>query len=449
MLLKIRVSNFLSFEKLTEFSMIPSSRVSGLSGHIIKTTETPLLKYGVIYGANAAGKSNLVEIFKFIKRCVQFRVIVSCEEEFCKNSEANKNRESLFEIQFTLNGRYYAYGFTLLLNEQEVRKEWLYKLDKDAEIKKIFEWEKGKKPVIEQSLLNSDFNRFKTYLDDFDETANTLFLHVMNKDKRYDQGTKIYVFREVFSWITSKIVVVKPDTALKSFEYYDDQASISTINSLIKIFDTGITKVEMIEITLEELRKELAKPVFEHVLSNYRLIKEQGMAGIIAVSMRSNQTFIRITAVKGGEPKITTLSLKHGSAFYKFKYSEESDGTKRLFELLDMLLSASEDVIYVVDEMERSLHPKLTRKFLELFGQRHYNKCAQLVFTTHESTIMDLKLFRRDEIWFVERDNKNNSSVYSLEKFKERYDKQLSKAYLDGRYGAIPVFSSFNFDEGE
>ncbi len=107
-----------------------------------------------------------------------------------------------------------------------------------------------------------------------------------------------------------------------------------------------------------------------------------------------------------------------------------------------------EDVVYIVDELERSLHPKLTERFLELFSERHKEHKIQLIFTTHEASIMDQQLFRRDEIWFVERNEENNSRIYSLDRFKERYDKKLSKAYLEGRYGAIPVFKRFAFRKG-
>ena len=107
------------------------------------------------------------------------------------------------------------------------------------------------------------------------------------------------------------------------------------------------------------------------------------------------------------------------------------------------------DIVYVVDELERSLHPKLTERFLQLFMQLHEKERMQLLFTTHESSIMDQSIFRRDEIWFVERNADNASVIYSLDRFKERYDKVLSKAYLEGRYGAIPVFSTFEFREEE
>ena len=163
------------------------------------------------------------------------------------------------------------------------------------------------------------------------------------------------------------------------------------------------------------------------------------------MSWRTAENFFNIKIVGNGEPEISTLILKHGKSFFDFDFSEESDGTKRLFDLIDMLMTPREDVIYVVDELERSLHPKLTEHFLELFMDAHEGSRVQILFTTHEDSIMDQRLFRRDEIWFVERDSGNASNIYSLDRFKERYDKVLSKAYLEGRYGAIPVFRQFAF----
>lgn len=121
----------------------------------------------------------------------------------------------------------------------------------------------------------------------------------------------------------------------------------------------------------------------------------------------------------------------------------------KLSILLDILISNEKNKIYVIDELERSLHPKLTYKFLELFFEHLKENNTQLIFTTHESTIMDQELLRRDEIWFVERNKDNVSHLYSLDRFKERYDKKLSKAYLEGRYGAVPVLKNFSDKVGE
>ena len=112
-----------------------------------------------------------------------------------------------------------------------------------------------------------------------------------------------------------------------------------------------------------------------------------------------------------------------------------------------MILTDRPDSLFVVDELERSLHPKLTEHFLKTFMKAHENAKMQLVFTTHEDSIMDQTLFRRDEIWFIERDDHNSSHIYSLDRFKERYDKKLKEAYLEGRYGAIPIFKQFSFSE--
>ena len=162
----------------------------------------------------------------------------------------------------------------------------------------------------------------------------------------------------------------------------------------------------------------------------------------VHMTWRAAEGFFNIRVQENAEPEITTLVLEHGKSSFDFSFSEESDGTKRLFDLIDMLLTDRPDTLFVVDELERSLHPKLTEHFLEKFMEAHENVRMQLVFTTHEDAIMDQSLFRRDEIWFVERDADNASRIYSLDRFKERYDKKLSKAYLEGRYGAIPVFKN-------
>ena len=450
MLVKVIVDNFLSFNRETELTMIPSNKTRKKPEHKINVKSTPMLKYAVIYGANAAGKSNLIQAFQFIKYCVKKAVPIDAVDKFCKTNENNSNRPSLFELQFTVGGKFYAYGFSLVLNTRTIESEWLYELYQNGSQKTLFERKKGKKPVIgkELGLTISDKAKLSTYLEDFDEKSNSLFLTTMNQGKKYAKNSKILFFKDVYQWICKNLIIVTPNTSLRSFEYYYDDASLSLINDLIKTFDTGITEVEIVQTTMEELSKELPQPIYEDILDDIKNRAEDERSVNFKISMRSDRCFFNIEVKKGQEPKITTISLKHGESFYNFKYKEESDGTRRIFDLLDMLLNKSDDTVYIVDEMERSLHPKLTSKFIELFDQIHRTKNMQLIFTTHEASIMDQELFRRDEIWFVERDNENTSSVYSLDRFKERYDKKLSKAYLEGRYGAIPVFKSFRF-EGE
>ncbi len=449
MLVKILINNFLSFEGETELTMIPSNKTTKKAEHKISVKSTSLLKYAAIYGANAAGKSNLVEAFKFIQYCVLKAIPARATTMFCKSKEDNSYNPSTFEIQFTTNGKFYAYGFSLILKERKIISEWMYELYQNGSAKTLFERVQDKKPKIGENvtLESNDNLKMQTYLEDFDENSNTLFLSFMNRDKKYTSSSKLSFFKDVFNWIKDSLDVCTPQTSLISFEYYYNEASLSIINELIKTFDTGISEVSIDEISKDELKKELPEPIFYSLMEDLKKKFEDEGVEKFKVSMRSNNSFFNIESLDNGELKVTTIKLKHGNSFYDFKFREESDGTRRLFELIDILLNKSENKVYVIDEMERSLHPKLTAKFIELFDQMHPKQKIQLIFTTHESSIMDQELFRRDEIWFVERNKNNNSNIYSLDKFKERYDKKLSKAYLEGRYGAIPVFTSFEFKE--
>ena len=191
----------------------------------------------------------------------------------------------------------------------------------------------------------------------------------------------------------------------------------------------------------------IPKEVLSEILNSFKKQMQMTSLSQLKMTWRISDGFFNVRLLDAGEPETTTLVLKHGKSLFDFSFKEESDGTKRLFDLMDMLMNKKEDMVFVVDELERSLHPKLTEHFLKLFMEAHASDKTQLIFTTHEDTIMDQELFRRDEIWFVERDNQNASEIYSLDRFKERYDKKLSKAYLEGRYGAVPIFADENSEK--
>ncbi len=449
MLVKLTVGNFLSFDTETEFTMIPSNKIRKKSDHVIDIKSTSLLKYAVFYGANASGKTNLIKTLSFIQYCVTRSIPINASTCFCKNKEENRTKPSTFEIQFSIGDAFYAYGFSIVLDTRKVTEEWLYQLYQNGSTRLLFEREKGKKPILGEKikLSSQDDAKYATYTDDFDDGSNLLFLTFMNRSKKISSESKLSFFREIYSWFTKNLYIATPDTSLRNFEYYFDDTSISQITELIRLFDTGISEIEKVNLSVDELKKSLPPVVYEDVFDSIKQqYEESGTAGVRMI-VRVDSGIFYIESTETAEPTITTISLRHNRSFYDFKYDEESDGTRRLFELIDMLLTQNDDCVYIVDELERSLHPKLTEKIIELFETIHKDKRIQLIFTTHESSIMDQELFRRDEIWFIERDANNNSNIYSLDRFKERYDKKLSKAYLEGRYGAIPVFRRFSFKE--
>ena len=451
MITKISVENFKSFDQAVEMAMISSSKIRTKVDHRVQVgSKTRLLKHAIIYGANASGKSNLVDFFRFFKATLDGGIPLWGTRHFCRTNPENEGRDSVFEIQMEIDGKFYAYGFSAVLSQRTITGEWLYELYQNGSAKCIYEREKSAKPVLDASikLTSEEQNRFDTYADDFEDNTSDLFLTEMNRGKKYAETSKLQIFQKIYRWLRNSIVIITPDSGLTNFQYYYEEESLSLINDLITTFDTGISNVHIEEIDINELSKMLPKQIFEDILEKVRNSIAHSKNPHFRMSGRSDKCFFNIEENGNDEPKITTIKLTHGKSVYDFDFSDESDGTRRLFDLMDMLLLKREDVVFVVDELERSLHPKLTEHFLELFSELHRERKMQLIFTTHEASIMDQRLFRRDEIWFIERGEQGSSRLYSLDRFKERYDKVLSKAYLEGRYGAIPVFKKFRFREG-
>lgn len=452
MLIKISVENFKSFDKREELSMISSSKVQVNKNHRVKIKQTNLLKNAVVYGANASGKSNLVAAFAFIKEVLMEGLPMGSVNDFCRNAEENKTRKSVFELQFTVGDTFYAYGFSAILSRRQITEEWLYELMQGGGARQLFIREGNKAPSLGDGVnltSSAEKNRFEVYADDFAGHDTQLFLAEMNRGKKYDANSRLIFFPMVFKWIMNNIIVINPNMGISNTGAYYNEESLENISRLIQTFDTGITDIKTREISIEEMGTMIPGEVVQNIFAQLKAQMQMTNLPNIQMTWRLKDGFFNIRIKKNEEPEITTLVLRHGRSAFDFNFSEESDGTKRLFDLIDMLLTDRPDTVFVVDELERSLHPKLTEHFLKLFMEAHDSVRMQLVFTTHEDTIMNQNLFRRDEIWFVERDADNDSKIYSLDRFKERYDKKLSKAYLEGRYGAIPVFQQFSFQKGE
>ncbi len=451
MLVKISIENFKSFDKKEELSMISSSKMQGNKNHRVKIKQTQLLKNAIVYGANASGKSNLVAAFAFIKTVLMEGLPAGSANDFCRNRQDNETRESVFELQFTVGETFYAYGFSAILSQRKITEEWLYELMQDGGAHQLFIREGSNAPALGDNvkLSPAEKSRFSVYSEDFIGQDVQLFLPEMNRGKKYAKNSKLVFFTEAFGWIMNNIIVINPNIGISNTEAYYNDESLDNISKLIQTFDTGVTEIKTKQITIDEMGKmipaEVVQGIFAHLKTQMR------MTNLLSIQMtwRVEGGFFNIRIKENSDPEIATLVLKHDKSGFDFSFSEESDGTRRLFDLIDMLLTDRPDTVFVVDELERSLHPKLTEHFLKLFMEAHEGIRMQMVFTTHEDTIMDQSLFRRDEIWFVERDADNASKIYSLDRFKERYDKKLSKAYLEGRYGAIPVFRQFSFRKGE
>ena len=441
MLIRFKVGNFLSFNDIQEFSMLPGNDCSK-QNRLYKDTNIELLKFTAIFGANAAGKSNLVSAMVFAKNMIMKGFPESAIWKYCKLDDANREKQSYFEFEIELNGRYYAYGFELVLKQQRVVSEWLYELSSDGESKEIFTRDLEKKECNISSYFHNEelLKRLQVYADDIREDATVLFLKNLNQNK-----DKLYTFeeskiiQEVFVWFMLKLDINLPDEPISGYSYFTSNKNIETICSRIAAFGTGITDYEVVTSSPENVIGKIPEELFKEVIANLtenKLVKTLDGKNP-TVTIRGDREFYVFSIDKTKDEDVVickTIQFHHGNKQISFEFSEESDGTRRLLDLLTILLEDKPDRVYVIDEIDRSLHPQLTYKFISEYLKVAAKKKIQF-------RLLDLNLLRRDEIWFVDKNTKGESSVYSFDEYNDMFDKKLDQAYLEGRYGAVPIFN--------
>ena len=439
MLIRFNVENFLSFNEKAEFSLI-ANKERRLQSHIVKGDGVNILKSSVIYGANASGKSNLVKAIDFSRKVITKGIEKLNPVNFhFRLKKDNLNKPSIFNYEIKYGDKYYSYGFAIQLNELKIIEEWLYEIGNNKE-KKIFERfvnNIGKHEIeIGIQLSTKAKKRFDVYKEDFQNSDNLLFLSEMNR-KSIDDFPEVIGFIDVFNWFDKKLTVLMPDSKFAGLNFIgDDNEMTKTFNSFLNVFQTGISNVTSEEIDLDSF--DIPKKIKEDLTNKIEKTK--------AIIFEINGITYSLKKNESNEYKIKKIGLEHlteeGNSIV-FDIEDESDGTQRLFDFIPAIYELSKtDSIFIIDELDRSLHSKLTFGIFELFLKLTENNESQLIATSHESLLLDLELLRRDEIWFVEKE-KNQSRMYSLDEFKVRNDKIVSKDYLLGRYGAIPIFKSF------
>lgn len=441
MLVRFSVQNFRSIgEKPLTLNMVSSSKIRDHANHIVNLNPARILRDAVIYGANAAGKSNLIKALMLLIETVNAGHLQSgIESSFCKNITKGEERDTTFDIQFEVNGDFYGYGFTCNLSRRTLKEEWLCELGVKEE-KPLF---KRTESSVECFFLNmigeKSKKRIDVYVDDFENEiklgSNKLFLTALNQGKEFNTESGLDFLSKTYTWLTSNIIIAAPSSRLDTdYVFYNDD--LDRAAELIASFDTGISFLKMQEISIEELKGNVPPQVMKFIQDAL-----DNAPHLCAMTLRGGDVIAQIE-IEGDEgPKISILKLTHTGSNHIFDFEEESDGTKRLFDILDMLLTSSEDTVFVVDELSRSFHPLLTKHFVDLFNDIHADDRCQLIFTTHENDVMSFDHFRKDEIWFVERNNDGLSELYPLDEFAIRSDARIERNYMKGRYGGIPVLS--------
>lgn len=410
MLVQFSVENFMSIKEKVIFSMLASSDKE-MQENLIRNNNENYLKSAVIYGANASGKSNLLKAINIVvimmRNSNNMQPGMKLPITPFKFDNEFTTKPSSFEIIMVINNIKYVYGF--VADSNKIYEEYLYYYPNGRETE-IFD-----RTEINKYHYTSTENKLK---DIVSKNMENKFLLATATTWNYEKT------KPVFEFITNGINILFEYEHLKpkSFnEYYNDK------DGELKRFSLNILNEAEINID-------------GYTVSNIEMTEEQ--LSIIPPELRNFLT----KGIKGFN--VTTshniIDDKGNSKSMNLDFEEESLGTQNMFILNPILLHVlKEGELLIVDELDKSLHPFLVKYIVKVFNSEKYNKNgAQLIFNTHDTNLLSLNLFRRDQIWFTEKDyKKGTTDLYPLDDFPVRKTENIQKGYLNGRYGAIPFIA--------
>ncbi|MGL1887845.1 MAG: ATP-binding protein [Reichenbachiella sp.] len=428
MLINFSVKNYRTFKDKASLSLVASNydKVTNVSDNIMQDSGTGLsvLKSAVIYGANASGKTKLFEALSFMKAFIfssskesQKGDVIEVEP-FMLNSES-EDCPSEFEVIFSQDGTVYRYGFEA--DEEQIVAEWLYYKPNTKEVELFYRdyqdftvhsklYKKG------QSLAKDDFVR-----------NNALLLSVAAQFNDSVSELVLQWFRNL------RVISGEREEGYREFTIAKAQKSIDKdkILELLKAASLGIQDLKIEKIDLENLPKDMPKDIQEKV----RKIMKEDSAELYS--------------------DILTLHKKYGPdneqvGLVNFSMDDhESAGTAKFFSLTGPILDALENGrTLAVDELDSKLHPNLVAKIVSLFNSSQMNpNNAQLIFNTHDTNLLNSDLFRRDQVWFTEKNKYGEARLYSLNDFSStevRKNEAFEGNYINGKYGGVPHLGKFD-----
>jgi AAA15 family ATPase/GTPase len=423
MLIEFRITNYRSF--LTPQSLTlttnTATELQEKNTFVSPVSNLPrLLRSAVVYGPNAAGKSNLVQAISFMKGFVLSSARESQEGEkidvtpFLFTLQSSRN-PSEFEVLFIQDGIRYQYGFEV--NSKRVTGEWLFAYP-EGRAQKWFERNYAPETQKDIWYFGPKFTGHRKVWQEATR-SNALFLSTaiqLNNEQ----------LKPVFNWFDKTLVVLGERESIApvfSIGECEEAEKKKKILKFMNAADLSITDIalEKKDFSMEDLRAEMPQSIKEEIAKD----------------------------LKG--KKLTRLLFMHPSSDngkdVALDFDKESAGTRKLFELagpwLDVL---DKGLVFFIDELDTSLHPLLVRFLLSLLHNPETNPHnAQLIFATHDTTVLDQTLMRRDQVWFVEKDEENATRLYPLSDYKPRKGEALQKGYLYGRYGALPFPGELRF----
>jgi len=446
MIVSFSVSNFRSFSSEETFSLVASNRLASHNSHTasIPDSDQKVLRAGVLYGANGAGKSNLFRALRYVRSIAmnpRGKDRPTGREAFRLGGASDD--PSIFDLQFIVADKLYRFGFKA--DDQRITEEWLARVSGGRETT-VYERATSSdgKVVVEAPGLKADGERLNSLVKVGGPQNQSFLATVKATLGKEDYGQELDA---ILGWFETDLKMIGPDSPFNGLGSYlsRNPGCMDFASSFLKSVSTGVDHLEVKEneIREEDLRNFLPEKLVPDVRADLR---DEEDSSVLLRHQGGGELLIRRTSE--GRCSLMTLNSAHkgqNGEDVEFELRDESDGTKRLLDLIPALYNLHRsNGVYFIDEIERSLHPNLVWAFLEFFLKSCANCRAQIIVTTHESNLLDQRLLRRDEIWFAEKDNTSATRLYSLTDFKTRNDSKISDHYLQGRFGAVPFLGDLD-----
>lgn len=410
MLLQFSCSNHKSIKDRVTFSTIAGSD-NTFEDTLKSFSSVRVMRAAVIYGANGSGKSNFISALGFMRDLVSESINNQPGQNIFQAPHKLNTLQvpSEYDIQFVKNDVRYAYGFSIVNNL--VQSEYLYFFPKGRQVK-IFERE---------SMEIKPGDKYKNAFD--------ISLGVLKENRLFlscaANYTNIKEIEQAFLFFREDIVVYNPKVnnwTEYSIQLMQQNEKIK--NTFVKLLQALGTEVKDVKVKLEKTRLT-AKDLPQDMPEAIKMLVTSQDTNMIEAKLVYDQ-------------------------FETDLMAEESTGIKKLFEVICPIIDIiNNGRILVCDEIETSLHESIVYQLVKLFNEARKDLFAQLIFSTHDTSLLDTSLFRRDQIWFTQLDEQRATDLYSLVEIKNvRKTENLEKGYISGKYGAIPALNtSFSLDE--
>ena len=441
MLIRFTIDNILSFGEQKTFHTLPNKRLGTLKPHIYPFEGFDILKLSAIYGANGAGKSNLVQGLEMLRYLVTEESIPSkLKNGQFKFQNNRKNKSQVLAIEFVQDNTVFYYAIEIkdgvILTEELYESGLNIKADSLIFERKTIENNKTTLQFSEIFEHDEKTPFLKEVLLDFIKPNKPALKLISDRDFK-----DFKIVKKAYQWFETLTIIRPHSKPIALAHQIDIDADFKAFaDDIMRSFNIGIvdlfiekTKIEDFfgnenEEKLEELRDKVEKS--PQKMMQIRRINDT--EGIFLVKEKDGVY-------------IKTLQLRHkggSNITANFDMDEESDGTIRLLDFIPVFRGlVTKNRVFVIDEIERSIHPLLIKELLKKFSLDSDTK-GQLIFTTHESNLLDQNIFRQDEIWFAEKDETGSTDLYSLSAFKEHKTIDIQRGYLNGRYGSIPFLGN-------